>query len=442
MFDNPSKKSFAPRLGARVEPARRQEDDRQGRLRALLPAADDVVLPRHDVPHLPVLRGRRHPAADRVRAGQHRRARSGRQSRARCRSGRSSSSTTSSSPTCSSGTSTSSAISDTTSSARSATSDRRATTCRSTAIPTRRRRVTARTASSGWCPARPLRYPSWGRIRTRINIARSNYHGMTLEPEQALLRRLAVAGVVHARRLEGHLVGRPDRRLRLRQRRGQRERLVGSGVRVRTVELRRPPQLRDQRRLRAAVWRGVDRRRRRASSKGWQVGGVMQFASGLPFTPFLGYDQVGDRQSDTGLHKPNVNGAVNYPKTAEQWFDPSVFTRTRRRRVRQRDAQLAARGRDSRSPTSPLFKNFHVRALSGAVPARGVQRVQLGELRIARRHDLQRGRRAQSDGGTHPQHVDAGAADSARVQVHLLTSHQPPATSLQFLSSCQLAAGS
>ena len=29
-------------------------------------------------------------------------------------------------------------------------------------------------------PGAPLRYPSWGRIRTRTNIARSNYHGMTL----------------------------------------------------------------------------------------------------------------------------------------------------------------------------------------------------------------------------------------------------------------------
>ncbi len=60
--------------------------------------------------------------------------------------------------------------------------------------------------------------------------------------------------------------------------------------------------------------------------KGWQVGGVMQFSSGLPFTALLGYDQVGDRQSDTGLHKPNVNGPINYPETAELWFDPSVFT--------------------------------------------------------------------------------------------------------------------
>ncbi len=60
--------------------------------------------------------------------------------------------------------------------------------------------------------------------------------------------------------------------------------------------------------------------------RGWQVGGVAQFSSGLPFTPFESYDQIGDGQSDTGLQKPNVNGAVSYPHTADQWFDPSAFS--------------------------------------------------------------------------------------------------------------------
>src|SRR5262249_61674583 len=60
--------------------------------------------------------------------------------------------------------------------------------------------------------------------------------------------------------------------------------------------------------------------------KGWQVGGVAQFSSGLPFTPFESYDQIGDGQSDTGLQKPNVNGPVVYTGTADQWFNPSVFS--------------------------------------------------------------------------------------------------------------------
>src|SRR5262249_58666351 len=60
--------------------------------------------------------------------------------------------------------------------------------------------------------------------------------------------------------------------------------------------------------------------------KNWQVGGVAQFSSGLPFTPLENYDQVGDGQSDTGLQKPNVSGTVNYPRTAAQWFDPNAFS--------------------------------------------------------------------------------------------------------------------
>ena len=79
----PVEEEHRPSPGRRVEPARRQANDRQGRLRDLLPAADDVVLPWHDLPHLPVLRGRRHPAADRVRPRQHRGARGRDQSRAR-----------------------------------------------------------------------------------------------------------------------------------------------------------------------------------------------------------------------------------------------------------------------------------------------------------------------------------------------------------------------
>ena len=60
--------SFAPRLGAAWTPGRRQHHDRARRVAALLPAADGVVLPRHDVPRLSVLRRRRHPPARRSSA--------------------------------------------------------------------------------------------------------------------------------------------------------------------------------------------------------------------------------------------------------------------------------------------------------------------------------------------------------------------------------------
>ena len=98
MFKNPSKKSFAPRLGVGLESVRRQEDDGQGRLRPVLPAADDLVLSRHDVPDLSVLRRRRHPPARRVRPGQHRACSRPASTPRSCRSDPSSSSTTTKQP--------------------------------------------------------------------------------------------------------------------------------------------------------------------------------------------------------------------------------------------------------------------------------------------------------------------------------------------------------
>jgi len=60
-----------------------------------------------------------------------------------------------------------------------------------------------------------------------------------------------------------------------------------------------------------------------ALASGWNVGGVAQFSSGIPFTPYVGFDRAGDLMSDTLQQKPNVNGAVVYPHTATQWFDPA-----------------------------------------------------------------------------------------------------------------------
>ena len=174
-------------------------------------------------------------------------------------------------------------------------------------------------------PGAALRYPSWGRIRTRINVARSSYQGMTV----GLNKRFSDGWQMQASYTFGNSkdtwsggqIGGSD----FDNGAGSasdwwdpeyeygpssydvRHNFVINGVYV-------LPFARNATGLKAVV------------AKGWQVGGVAQFSSGLPFTPFLSYDQVGDRQSDTGLHKPNVSGAVNYPKTPEQWFDPAVFS--------------------------------------------------------------------------------------------------------------------
>jgi hypothetical protein len=174
-------------------------------------------------------------------------------------------------------------------------------------------------------PGAALRYPSWGRIRTRINVARSNYHGLTL----GLNKRFADGWQMQASYTlgdskdtwSGGQIGGSDF-----------DNGAGSASDWWDPEYEYGPSSYDVRHN--LVINGVyvlpfGRNLTGVAgvlAKGWQVGGVLQFSSGLPFTPFLDYDQVGDRQSDTGLHKPNVNGEVSYPKTTQQWFDPSVYS--------------------------------------------------------------------------------------------------------------------
>lgn len=174
-------------------------------------------------------------------------------------------------------------------------------------------------------PGAALRYPSWGRIRTRINNARSIYHGMTV----GLTKRYSdgwqaqVAYTLGDAKdtWSGGQIGGSDF-----------DNGAGSATDWWDPEYEFGPSSYDVRHnlvingvYLLPFGKGLDGVAG-ALAKGWQIGGVLQFSSGLPFTPFLSYDQVGDGQSDTGLHKPNVNGEVSYPKTEEQWFDPSVYS--------------------------------------------------------------------------------------------------------------------
>ncbi len=93
--------------------------------------------------------------------------------------------------------------------------------------------------------------------------------------------------------------------------------------------------------------------------KNWQVGGVAQFASGLPFTALENYDQVGDGQADVGLQKPNLNGPVVYTGTAAQWFDPSVFS-VPAARVFGNAGRNTLRGPDLHVADLSLFKNQRI----------------------------------------------------------------------------------
>lgn len=174
-------------------------------------------------------------------------------------------------------------------------------------------------------PGATLRFPSWGRIRTRTNIARSNYHGMTL----GLSRRWSAGWQLQGSYTlgkandtwSGGLIGGSDF-----------DNGAGSATDWYDPEYEYGPSNYDIRHnlVINGVWQlpfgGSLTGFAGALVKGWHVGGVFQATSGVPFTPFLSYDQVGDRQSDTGLQKPNISGAVQYPREERQWFDPSVYS--------------------------------------------------------------------------------------------------------------------
>ena len=267
-------------------------------------------------------------------------------------------------------------------------------------------------------PGATLRYPSWGRIRTRVNEARSIYHGMTASMNKRYSNNWQAQvsytlGNSHDTWSGGQIGGSDF------------DNGAGSASDWWDPEYEYGPSSFDIRHtfIANAVYvipyaqgaTGV----KHALLANWQVGGVAQFSSGLPFTPFESYDQVGDGQADTGLQKPDVNGTVSYPGTAEMWFDPSVFS-VPAARVFGNAKRNSLRGPGLKVADLSLFKNQKFGRMSAQFRLGGVQRLQLGEPRTARYDHLQRRRRAQRDRRTHHADLDAGTPGAGRHQTDVL----------------------
>ena len=177
-------------------------------------------------------------------------------------------------------------------------------------------------------PGATLRYPSWGRIRTRTTGAWSQYHGVTLGLERRLSHGLQFQGsYTYSRSIDtwsGGLQGSSDF-------------LTGAGS--------------------AVDWWDIEFERGRSSFdvphnfvfnavyqlpintsltgitgvlvNGWQVSGIVQASSGLPFHPIVGFDRAGDRQSDTDMQRPSWAPGFS-PSNAitsdvNQWFNAQAF---------------------------------------------------------------------------------------------------------------------
>ena len=170
-----------------------------------------------------------------------------------------------------------------------------------------------------------LRYPTWGRIRTRTNIARSNGHALVAGMRQRTTDRLTLqAAYTFAHSTDtwsGGQMGTSDF-----------DNGAGSATDWWDPEAEFGPSNFDVRHslvVNGAYELPWGRSMTGAAgvlARGWSVAGVLQLASGLPFTPFIGFDRALDRQSDADtIQKPDQVAPVTYPGTVDAWFDVSAF---------------------------------------------------------------------------------------------------------------------
>ena len=177
-------------------------------------------------------------------------------------------------------------------------------------------------------PGATLPYPSWGRIRTRTNVARSWYNGLTASVNRRFANGLLFQGSYtygNSRDTwSGGLIGGSDF-----------ENGAGSATSYLHPENELGPSSFDVRHT--LVFNGVyqlpfGRSLSGAAARlaqGWQVGVVANYASGIPFTPLIGFDFARDLSSDPNPQKPDWAPGFN-PDNAivgspDNWFNSSAF---------------------------------------------------------------------------------------------------------------------
>ncbi len=177
-------------------------------------------------------------------------------------------------------------------------------------------------------PGAALRYPSWGRIRTRSTGAESEYHGVTLGLQKRLSRGLQFQGnYTYSRSTDtwsGGLQGSSDF-------------LTGAGSAVDwwDIEFERGRSSFDVphnvvfNTVYALPSTGSTSGMRHAIADGWQLAGIVTVSSGVPFHPVIGFDRAGDRQSDTNMQRPSWAAGFDpgnvITGNADQYFNAAAF---------------------------------------------------------------------------------------------------------------------
>ena len=177
-------------------------------------------------------------------------------------------------------------------------------------------------------PGSALRYPAWGRIRTRNTGAESEYHGLTLGLQKRLSHGVQFqANYTYSRSVDtwsGGLQGSSDY-------------LTGSGSAVDwwDIEFERGRSSFDVphnfvvNALYELPWGRDLTGVKGVLGKGWQFSVIGTASSGLPFHPIIGFDRAGDGQSDTDMQRPswapgrNADNAIT--GNVDGWFDPEAF---------------------------------------------------------------------------------------------------------------------
>jgi Carboxypeptidase regulatory-like domain/TonB dependent receptor/TonB-dependent Receptor Plug Domain len=177
-------------------------------------------------------------------------------------------------------------------------------------------------------PGAVLPFPSWGRIRTRTNVARSWYNGMTAGVNRRFANGLLFQGSYtygNSRDTwSGGLIGGSDF-----------DNGAGSATSYFHPENELGPSSYDVRHTLVvnAVYQLPFGRTLTGGARhlvqGWQVGVVGNYASGVPFTPFIGFDYAQDLSSDPNPQKPDwargfdaENAIAGSP---DNWFDANAF---------------------------------------------------------------------------------------------------------------------
>src|SRR5262249_50417071 len=167
-----------------------------------------------------------------------------------------------------------------------------------------------------------------GRMRTRTNVARSWYNGLTASVNRRFSRGfLFQSSYTYGRSRDtwsGGLIGSSDF-----------DNGAGSATNYFHPESELGPSSFDTRHTLVfnAVYQLPFGRGQSGAAKqliaGWQVGVIANYASGIPFTPFIGYDYAGDGSSDPNPQKPDWAPGFNSDNAitgdTNNWFNALAF---------------------------------------------------------------------------------------------------------------------